>query len=277
MQLDSTSGVVVYGASLLAAGVASGFAGGLFGIGGGLLRVPIFLYLFPLFGMSPGIAMHLAAGTSLALAIPTGLGSARAQQRAGNLDAGFLRSWIPALVVGVAVGLGFAHFVSSGMLEGVFAAVVVVAGLQMLLAPPDFRLRPAPPTGVGRAALALAIGTVSSMVGITGGVLTTPSLTALGLPIHRCVAISAAGGVAIALVGAAGSIVSGLGAPGRGAFALGYVDVLAVAIMTPAVLVSAPLGVRVANRLSQKHLQRAFGLLMLVVAADLIRGLLVGS
>lgn len=275
--MDSTSAAASYGAALLAAGLASGFAGGLFGIGGGLLRVPIFLYLFPLFGMSPDIAMHLAAGTSLALAIPTGAGSALAQRRAGNLDGPFLRSWIPALVAGVLLGLGFAHFVSSDGLEGVFAVVVLGAGLQMLFAPDDFRLRPTPPGVAGRSLLAVVIGTVSSMVGITGGVLTTPSLSALGVPIHRCIAISAAGGVAIALVGTGGSVMSGLGAPGRGAWTLGYVDLLAVAVMTPAVLVAAPFGVRLANRLSRRRLKRAFGLLMLLVAADLVRGLLVAG
>ena len=63
-------GDLVYAGALLLSGLASGFAGGLFGIGGGLLRVPLFLYLFPAFGVAPEVTMHLAAGTSLAVAVP---------------------------------------------------------------------------------------------------------------------------------------------------------------------------------------------------------------
>ena len=71
---------VLYVLSLLLAGLGSGFVGGLFGVGGGILRVPIFLFMFPIFGVDPTQVMHVAAGTSLALAIPTGLRSAMMQR-----------------------------------------------------------------------------------------------------------------------------------------------------------------------------------------------------
>jgi uncharacterized membrane protein YfcA len=54
-------------------GLASGFASGLFGIGGGIVRIPIFIYLLPLFGVAHPVLMHVAVGTSMALV----LGSAR--------------------------------------------------------------------------------------------------------------------------------------------------------------------------------------------------------
>ena len=69
MSMESVG--VAYYLTLLAAGLSSGFAGGLFGIGGGLLRVPILLYVFHSFGVSENLTFHLAAGTSLAVAIPT--------------------------------------------------------------------------------------------------------------------------------------------------------------------------------------------------------------
>ena len=68
-----------YGALLVASGLGSGFAGGLFGIGGGVLRIPIFLHLFRAFGEDPSLAMHMAVGTSFALGIPTGLRSVASQ------------------------------------------------------------------------------------------------------------------------------------------------------------------------------------------------------
>ena len=64
--MNDESHLVLFFAALILAGLGSGFAGGLFGIGGGLLRIPIFLYLFPAFGVSSDSTFHLAAGTSLA-------------------------------------------------------------------------------------------------------------------------------------------------------------------------------------------------------------------
>ena len=36
-------------------GLASGFASGLFGIGGGIVRIPLFVYLLPLFGVAHSV------------------------------------------------------------------------------------------------------------------------------------------------------------------------------------------------------------------------------
>ena len=56
-------------------GLASGFASGLFGIGGGIVRIPIFIYLLPLFGVAHPVLMHVAVGTSMALVLPSAMAS----------------------------------------------------------------------------------------------------------------------------------------------------------------------------------------------------------
>ena len=43
-------------------GLSSGFVAGLFGIGGGIVRIPLFVYLLPLFGVPHPVMMHLAVG-----------------------------------------------------------------------------------------------------------------------------------------------------------------------------------------------------------------------
>ena len=50
-------------------GVVSGFSSGLFGIGGGIVRIPIFVMLFPLIGIHGSHEMQVAAATSLAFEI----------------------------------------------------------------------------------------------------------------------------------------------------------------------------------------------------------------
>ncbi len=66
-------------------------------------------------------------------------------------------------------------------------------------------------------------------------------------------------------------MVNGLDIAGRAPWSLGYVDVVAVAVMLPAILVSAPLGVKLASRLGERLLRRLFGVFLIGIAADMLR------
>lgn len=264
---------VTYILSLLAAGIASGFAAGLFGVGGGIVRIPIFLFLFPIFGIHSGVLMHVAAGTSLALAIPSAVMASRAQHKAGNLDLSFLKGWVPALTLGVLIGIFVMRYVSSRFLEEVFAVVILIVSIQMFFTSSEFKLTKEVPGGIIKALSALIIGALSTMMGISGGSFTTPTLTAFGYPIHRSIAIATAGGFFISTVGAAGSAINGIGIHGRPQFSLGYIDLTAVLVMLPAVIIMAPQGVRLANHLSQGRLRIVFAIFLFIVALGMIRTL----
>jgi len=262
-------GDLIYAGTLLGAGLASGFAGGLFGIGGGLLRVPIFLYIFPAFGVAPEVTMHMAAGTSLAVAVPGTISACRAQHRSGNMDMSFVASWVPALLVGVLIGLGVQRFAPSHVLVLVFAVVLFGQSLQMLIGGDRLRFGSRVPTGLVRWLIAAFIGALSVALGISGGAFTTPTLVAMTYPLRRALAVSTATALSVATVGAIGSVMNGIGRTDLPHFSLGYVDVLAVAVMIPAVLFAAPIGVRTANRMSQTLLSRSFAIFLMIVAADM--------
>lgn len=253
-------------AFLLAAGLVSGFASGLFGIGGGIVRVPIFLYVFPALGASPAVAMHLAVGTSLALAIPSTLAATWRQYQSGTLDTAMLRTWVPALVGGVLLGLYLAYRLPGQILQGVFGVVMLLLSGKMLLCG-EASLTSALPHASVRMAIAFVIGTVSTMAGISGGPIVTPILTLLSVPIHRAIAVSAAGSAPIATIGAAGMAIAGWHEPALPPYALGYVDLPALLLVLPIVTISAPLGVRAANRLSGGALRTALGAVLLAAGA----------
>ena len=258
-------------AILIAAGLGSGFAGGLFGIGGGILRVPIFIYLFPLFGVEPSALMHLAAGTSLALSVPSSLQAGRAQQRAGNVDRDILRVWMPSLLVGVCVGLAIANVVSGRTLIGMFAVLMFGIGVQMVRGERQTAERQEPPKSWILAPLAAVIGAAATMIGVVGGAFATAGLSSLGVPIHRAIAIASVGGIGVGAVAAVGSVYNGWDVAGRAAYSLGYVDLPALVLMGPAVMFAAPRGVRLANRLDAARLKRLFGVFLLLIAADMAR------
>lgn len=259
----------IYAGALLASGLASGFAGGLFGIGGGLLRVPIFLYLFPAFGVAPEVTMHMAAGTSLAVAVPGTISACRAQHQSGNMDMEFVKSWVPALLVGVLVGLGVQRFAPSHALILVFAGVMFLQSLQMLIGRDRLHFASSVPTGPGRWCIASFIGALSVTLGISGGAFTTPTLVAMTYPLRRAIAVSTATALSVASVGTIGSVVNGLGNARLPQFSLGYVDLLAVVVMIPAVLLTSPMGVRAGNRMSKDMLSRIFAIFLMIIAADM--------
>ena len=74
-------------------GVGSGFVSGLFGIGGGIVRIP-------LFGVAHSVMMHVAVGTSMALVLPSAIASTRKQLALGNLDLSFFRTWAVGILIG---------------------------------------------------------------------------------------------------------------------------------------------------------------------------------
>lgn len=267
MSIDSD--FYLYLAALVGAGVASGFAGGLFGLGGGILRVPALLYLFPAFAVAEDHVFHLAAGTSLALAIPTCLGSVLRHKKESNLDLPLLKVWIPALLVGVVVGLLVSRVTGGSALRILFIAFLVTQALYVLI-PNRPRIADALPGRGWLSGLASSVGGLSVLLGLSGGVMTTPILLAFGQSIHRAVAVSSAGGLALSVVATAGMVINGWGVSGRPDYSLGYVDLPAVVVMVPAVLVSSSLGVRVSNRVPSRVLEVIFGVFLVGLIVDMV-------
>ena len=61
----------------VALGAAAGTLAGLFGIGGGLIIVPVLVFSFTAQGISPEVLTHMAVGTSLATIVVTSISSRR--------------------------------------------------------------------------------------------------------------------------------------------------------------------------------------------------------
>lgn len=243
----------------LACGAVAGICAGLFGVGGGLIIVPMLIGLLGLFGQSD--LVHLAVGTSLATIIPTSIGSSFAHHKAGNVrfDVAFLMA--PGLFLGALLGAYVAHFIAAQALQGAIAVCAVLVGVRMLLAKQNLSTHAFCFSRARGGLGGLSIGLVSALFGIGGGSMTVPFLTTSGLGIKQAVGTSAFCGFFIAVAGALGFMLFGQGAEGMTG-AVGSVHLGAFLCISLASFFFAKVGARVAHLLPPIVLKRAFGVLL---------------
>lgn len=261
---------------LMATGVVSGVAAGLLGIGGGAILVPALGTSLLLLGYDADVVQHVAVGTSLAIIIPTGIMSARAHHKRGALDLDVLRLWVPFIVAGTFIGGLMAGLFSGNVLRVVFAVMAfmiaanIVFGFQTRLMG---HLKSSAPT---HRVSAFVVGYISSLMGTGGGSLTVPTLVAFGASMHSAVGTSAAIGVAIAISGTLGFIISGWSASGLPPLSLGYINLVALVLVAILAAVFAPVGAALAHRLDQKTLKYVFAAFLVVVGLNMLWKVLAG-
>lgn len=259
---------------MLAVGSIAGFIAGLLGIGGGMIIVPVVLWVLQMKGLG-GIehAQHLAVGTSFAIMVFTTFSSVMAQQRKGSVDWAVVRRMAPGMVVGVIIGSMLAKRLSNEALQVFFIVFVVLVALKTLTdaKPKPTRSLPGP---AGLAAVGSLFGMASSWVGIGGGSLSVPFMLYCNVPVRTAVGTSAGLAWPIAVAGAVGYLYSGWNVAGLPEGTLGFWYLPAVAVLSVATMLFAPLGVKAAHKLPPEKLKLAFGLLLLVIAARMLWGLL---
>lgn len=109
-------------------GVFGGITSGLFGVGGGLLFVPL-LVIFLKFDV------HTAVGTSLAVIVPTAIAALFRHGGAGRVD------WQMALVIsvfaviGAWLGAGLCVRLNSLVLQRLFAVLMIAAAVRLFFKP----------------------------------------------------------------------------------------------------------------------------------------------
>ncbi len=106
------------------AGLGMGVLSALFGIGGGILLVPVLVAVFD-------YTQHMAAGTSLAVMVPIALVGAFRLTRPG------LTKWAEGArygigaIVGAFIGASLALMLSGGLLRLLFGVLMLIVGAQM--------------------------------------------------------------------------------------------------------------------------------------------------
>lgn len=174
-------------AAMLVTGCVAGILAGLFGIGGGIVIVPVLEAALGFLGVDPAIRMHVAVATSLATIIPTSIASARAHQQRGAVNFDVVRRWAIFVLLGSVLGAWVAAQLDSSALAIVFATLAGLVALKMIFLPQSRNLTEGVPRGLWVPIIPTFIGCASSMMGIGGGTFSVMTLTLFNEPIHRAI------------------------------------------------------------------------------------------
>lgn len=257
------------GVAMLATGLVAGVLAGLFGIGGGIVIVPVLETALGFLGVDPAIRMHVAVGTSLATIIPTSISSARAHHMRGSVDVDIVKRWAIFVLGGALLGAWIASQVHSDVLAVVFASLAFLVAMKMLFFPSSRNLTEEVPGGPLVPVIPTAIGGFSSMMGIGGGTFSVMVLTLFNEPIHRAVGTAALFGLVISLPGTLGFAIAGWGDPRIPAGSLGYVSLVGFACIAPVTVLAAPLGAKIAHGFSAERLNMLFGAFLVLASLRL--------
>lgn len=257
-------------AALVATGALAGVLAGLLGVGGGIVIVPVLSVILAVLGVEEEILMHVAVGTSLLTIIPTSIASARSHARRGAVEWPLVRRWGASIVAGAVLGGIAAAFLESKDLSLVFAVIALAVALFMLLRREGRPLFGGLPRGLAGQPIPLAIGGISTLMGIGGGTLGVPVLSACAYPVRQAVATASVFGLLIAVPGAAGFVVAGWGAGDLPPFSLGYPNLLGLVCIAPLTIVFAPLGARIAHTIRPGLLRGLFALFLVATSIKML-------
>jgi uncharacterized membrane protein YfcA len=252
--------------ALMFTGAVAGLLAGLLGVGGGIVIVPVLFHMFGVLELPQETAMHMAIGTSLATIVPTSIFSMRAHWKKGNVDTDLLKVWAVFALVGALIGTAIAPHLKGWVLTAIFAVIAILVALNMA-SREGLKIADALPVSrIKNAIMSIFIGGFSVTMGIGGGTLTVPTLSAFNYPIHKAVGSAAALGLPIAIPGVIGFAIAGWGVADRPPLSVGYVNLIGFLLIFPLSAFMAPYGAKIAHMLNKTWLRRAFALFLGVTA-----------
>ena len=256
----------------LLVGSLVGFLAGLLGIGGGLIVVPVLVYLLPLLKVDPNIIMPMALATSLASIVVTSSSAAFGHHQQNNIPWALAKKIMVSVALGALLGAVIASFLSAKALTTFFASAVIVLAAYMILAnrretegaqiPANFVLR----------IIGLLTGIFSSLLGIAGGAILVPTLSSLGVPLRHAIGVATACGVLVATFGSLGYIISGFNHVLLPAWSFGFIYLPALLGIVLTSSFSARYGVKYASKVPVATLKKFFAIFLIAMGIKMILG-----
>ena len=265
-------------------GIFAGLIGGMLGLGGGIIIVPVLHYIFTQQGFEPSVVMHQAVTTSLATIIATSIFATYEHHRKRMVSWSIVNKIAPGIFLGACFGVLVADSVSSSVLRIVFGCFEILVALQIW-----FDLKPKymfteffsrrtqkkveytklPKKGIF-VFTGVIIGLFSTILGIGGGTLTVPFFLWLNFQMRNAVAISSACSIPIALAATIAFVFVSRDNPNIFTHSIGYLYWPAALIIMMVTIFFAPIGARLAHYLPIDTLKCIFAVLLMFIGIKML-------
>ena len=248
----------------LLAGIFAGLTAGLFGVGGGLVVVPILVFVFESQGFPVEVLTHMAIATSLATIVFTSLSSVYNHHKRGGVLWPVFRPMSLGIALGATLGVLTLVQLDGWLIRKLFGCFAVIVALRMFLKSSTSQSRPLP----GKPALSLVgvlIAWFSAIFGIGGGTLSVPYLSRYKIEMKEVVGTAAACGLPIAVFATLSNVMMGSDFQARPEWSLGLIYLPALLGISICSVYFAKVGAQLAHRLPPLLLKKLFaGFLLLV-------------
>jgi uncharacterized membrane protein YfcA len=260
-------------------GLLAGFLTGLVSLGGAFIVVPALYYALMSVGMPSRASLTTAVATSVAFVLVSSSSAAATYARNKMIDYRLVAIVSCGALLGVAIGIGAMTQADDAAVRHAFGYFIWLLGSYMLLAKhykwgsanagnlPTYTAGNQMALGV----VGMVVGVLVAAFGIGGGGIIAPAVAMLTRSdMKRAVATGVGATVVISLLGAGGYVATGLERGDTAMPGLGWIYLPALAFLIPAALLSAPLGARLALRLSGATLATILATSMFLVGIKLV-------
>ena len=255
--------------AMAASAVVVGFMAGFFGIGGGLIMVPILFYLFSFVGIEHAFVMHVAIGTSFSIIIPNSIISTMTHMKFKAVDFSIVRTFGVFVVIGVVLGTIFAVSLKTSGLILFFSIMTMIFAIYFLIEKEKIYIKPKKINLIYRVILGFLSGFLSAPMGIGGGVYNTPIFKMFGYPINVAIGSSAAIGFLISLAGAITFASSGSYFNINAPLSLGFLNIPTFLIFVPITTFMAKIGAESVHKFNKRLIGKMFGVYLFIVSCRL--------
>ncbi len=251
---------------MICAAIPAGFMAGLFGIGGGLITVPVLYYVFDAADLNNNYLMHFAVGTSFSIIIPTSVSSVITHNKFNAVDFNIVKSFGLFVVAGVIFGAFFASILKTEQLILFFSIAIFFLGIYLIFlrnkkieSLSNFKIK-------YKIILGFISGFVSGQLGLGGAVMNVPILRFFGYSINKAIGSAAAIGFLISLTGAVSFSLIGGFKNVEEPLTIGFINIPAFLVFVPITILMAKIGAKTVHKIDKKIITKLFGLLNIIVS-----------
>lgn len=276
--------IVLYLIVGAAAGMSTGFLGG----GGGVVTVPILIYVFTFLGYPEGASVHTAVGTSLFVIIFNAASSSLVHLRKGIIHHRILIAMVVAGALGAVAGGTTSAMTASPIFKKLLGVFLIVTAIRFARAsrsgskgkgtlnedgtvecPANERDYP-PKTFVLCGLIGFFSGFVASFFGIGGGAITIPlGIILVRFTMIEAICYSTCLMTVCTIVGAAVLMVAGLSAREHVPHSIGYVNYIAGLTMVVSGTYTAKWAAAKVHTINQVVLIRVITVVIVIAAVGL--------